>query len=256
MPSGYGYSAGLRELPPDDMAPVIEWDDFLTYVLDWQQNQHLALIGPTEQGKTNTLYWLLQQRAYVAFLCTKIKDETLSRYAQQGGYERLQDWPPKKGWPVKREVRPDEMPKRLIWPDAGRLDAEARQQEVFDRALADIYVQGGWCAVWDDYWYLVKILKLGLTSKKMLLNARSNDIPFVLATQRVAGQNNVEIFDQSTHLLFYRDNDERNLKTIGGVGWLSSGPIRAFVASLEQYQFLYVNTRTGYMYRSRAPELT
>lgn len=253
----YGYRPELRELPPDDLAPVVEWDDFLTYVLKWRQNQHLALIGPTEQGKTNMLYWLLRQRGFVTFFCTKIRDATLDGYAAQGGYQKIEDWPPteRKFLFFKREVTAEEMPRRLLWPDATSINAEERQREVFGRAIADIYTQGGWCTVWDDYWYLAKILGLGRSSKKMLLNARSNDIPFVLATQRVAGQDNVEIFDQSTHLLFFRDNDERNLKTIGGVGWLASGPIRAFVASLDQYQALYVNTRTGDMYRTMAPEL-
>ena len=65
----------------------------------------------------------------------------------------------------------------------------------------------------------------------------------------------MEIFDQADHILFFRDNDEANLRRIGGVGWLSSDLIRGHVANLEQFQFLYVNTRSGWMYRSRAPEL-
>jgi hypothetical protein len=248
---------GLRDLPPDDMAPVLGWDDFLTYALIWKQNQHLALIGPTEQGKTNTLYWLLDAyRKYVAFFSTKIKDETLNAYIAKGTYSRCDDWPPWRSFgPVKQAVTAKQMPRRLVWPDATSINAEARQIEVFNRAIADIYRDGGWCPVWDDYWYLVNILGLSRVSKKMLLNARSNNIPFALATQRVAGNNNVEIFDQSTHLMFFRDNDERNLKTIGGVGWLASGPIRAFVANLDPYQSLYVNTRSGHMYRTTAPEL-
>jgi hypothetical protein len=64
-----------------------------------------------------------------------------------------------------------------------------------------------------------------------------------------------EVFDQTRHLFFWRDNDELNLKRIGGVGWLASGPIRAFVANLEPFQTLYVNNRTGHMYRTTAPEL-
>ena len=77
----------------------------------------------------------------------------------------------------------------------------------------------------------------------------------MLGAQRPAGNRLVEIFDQADHLLFFRDNDESNLKRIGGVGWLSSDLIRAHVANLEPYQFLYTNTRNGMMYRSTAPEL-
>jgi hypothetical protein len=148
------------------------------------------------------------------------------------------------------------MPRRLVWPDASSLDAEVKQRRVFDKALADIYTSGGWCTVWDDYWYLTNILGLEKTGKKFLMNARSNDIPFVLGAQRPAGNRLVEIFDQAEHLLFFRDNDEANLKRIGGVGWLDSALIRAHVAHLEPFQFLYTNTRSGHMYRSRAPELS
>ena len=97
---------------------------------------------------------------------------------------------------------------------------------MFTKALDDIYVQGGWCTVFDDWWYLGQILGLEKTGKKFLMNARSNDIPFVLGAQRPAGNRLVEIFDQAEHLLFFRDNDEQNLRRIGGVGWLDSTLIR------------------------------
>jgi len=77
----------------------------------------------------------------------------------------------------------------------------------------------------------------------------------MVCAQRPAGNRLVELFDQATHLCFFRDNDEPNLKRIGGVGWLSADMLRGFVARLEPYQFLYVNTRNGWMYRSTAPKL-
>ena len=251
MSSGYD----LRGLPPEDMAPVVDWDDFREYVLDWKQNQHMGFVGPTEQGKTNMAYHLLQQRDYVTYFAIKTNDEVLDAYGQAGGYERLQDWPPRKGVIFKRDVRPDEMPRRLLWPDATQLDSEAEQTRVFGKALRDIYAQGGWCPVFDDYWYLAHILGFERETKKFLANARSNYIPMVICAQRPAGNRLVELFDQATHLFFFRDNDEPNLKRISGVGWLSSEAIKGFVANLDQYQALYVNTRNGWMYRTTAPKL-
>lgn len=252
----YRRSAAIRDRPPDDTAPVVEWDDFLTYCCDWRQDEHFALIGPTGQGKTTALHGLVDAyRQYVAYFGTKPKDLTLDAYLASGAYVRTQDWPMKKGRVLKRAVSASDAPKRLIWPDATQLDADARQKEVFQRALNDIYVQGGWCVAMDDWWYLCFILGLERESKKMLMNARSNDIPFALCAQRPAGNRLVEIFDQSSHLLFFRDNDEPNLKRIGGVGWTSSDLIRGHVANLDPYQALYVNTRSGYLYRTTAPEL-
>lgn len=262
MPAQYGYRPELRELPPDDMAPVIDWDDFMTYVigssdpqLRWKQDQHMALIGPTDSGKSTALHGMLPLRKYVTFFGTKIRDRTLQSFIDDGTFERLKDWPPKKGRIFRRDLTAAEMPRRLLWPDATQLNSEPEQIRVFSKALSDIYTQGGWCPVFDDYWYLAHILGFEKQTKKFLANARSNYIPMVVCAQRPAGNRLVELFDQATHLFFFRDNDEPNLKRISGVGWLSSDAIRALVANLEPYQFLYVNTRTGWMYRSRAPEL-
>src|SRR5260221_12136900 len=54
------------EPPPDDMAPVLDWEVFRQEFL-WKQNQHLGIVGPTEQGKTNLVYHLLDQRDYVVY---------------------------------------------------------------------------------------------------------------------------------------------------------------------------------------------
>ena len=60
-----------REAPPDTLAPVVEWDDFMKYVFDWQQSQHVGLIGPTESGKSTLQYAILPKRKYVTFFATK-----------------------------------------------------------------------------------------------------------------------------------------------------------------------------------------
>jgi hypothetical protein len=244
--------------PPDELAPILSFDDFITYELDWQQDQHAGEIGPNGQGKTNLAYILLEEyRKYVAYFVIKSKDKTLQAYLDSGRYERIYDWPPvKKGaFGRSRIITAQEMPRRLVWPDASSLHAEAEQRRVFTAALDDIYVEGGWCPVFDDYWYLAHILGFEKETKKMLANARSNDIPMLICAQRPSGNRLVEIFDQTTHLFFFRDNDEPNLRRISGVGTLSSKAIQGFVANLEPFQFLYVNTRTGKMFRSTAPEL-
>jgi energy-coupling factor transporter ATP-binding protein EcfA2 len=258
----YGQLDTIRDLPPDEMAPVLEWDDFMTYVvgssdptLRWAQNQHMALVGPTDCGKSTALHGMLPLRNYVTFFGTKIKDATLSGMVEQGDFERIGDWPPMKGRrPFRREVTADEMPRRLLWPDVSSLEAVPGLAPVFQRATSDIYGQGGWCTVYDEFWLQCEILGMRQTAKIMLQQARSNDISLVMGMQRPAWIP-PEVFDQTRHLLFWRDNDELNLKRIGGVGWLAAGPIRSFVANLDPYQLLYVNNRTGNMYRTTAPEL-
>jgi hypothetical protein len=144
------------------------------------------------------------------------------------------------------------MPRRLVWPDAGdRRQARAQQMDTFHAMLDDVWSAGGVCIVWDDFWYLVRLLGLELDAKQMLLNARSNDSPQVIAAQRGAGNRMVELFDQPTHLFFARETDARNLQLLGPANSVRRG----FVANLDRYQFFYENTRTDQRYRVTAPLL-
>lgn len=247
------------DLPPmttltlDDIAPEVSWGYFLGYVFDWKQDEHVAEIGPTGTGKSNLTYQILPLRDFVTFFATKPRDKTLEKFAVSGGFKRIEDWPPVKGkGPFKRELTAEEMPKRLLWPDAKSLHSIHIQREVFGKAIADIYAQGGWCVVWDEFWYMCTLLKLETEARVLLQQARANLISFVIGAQRPS-RIPLEVFDQATHLFFSRDNDERNLERISGVGWLAAKPIMALVASLRPWQFLYINTRTGHMYRVTAP---
>ncbi len=246
-----------RQAPPETMAPVVEWDDFMKYVFDWRQNQHVGLVGPTDSGKSTLQYAILPRRKYVTFFATKPRDETLNAFAEQGGFVRIEDWPPRKGRNGKgRILTAEEMPRRLLWPDATRMGPETleNQRQVFLRAFHDIYGSGGWCVVWDEFWMMTRILGLEEEARIFLQQARSNDISFLMGMQRPS-RIPLEVFDQSTHLFFWRDNDEANLKRMGGIGWMSANEIRYFVANLEPYQVLYLNTRRGWMYRTTAPDI-
>jgi hypothetical protein len=242
----------LPQAPPDEYAPVLDWDTFMGRVFEWRQNQHIAIIGPTEQGKTNLAYHLLPLRSYVAYLGIKSEDETLDAFAAQGGYQRTYDWPPTTGRFRKRPATWDQMPRRLVWPDArDRRAARIEQQRVFGACLDDIWASGKVCVVWDDFWYLVRILGMELDAKQNLLNARSAWSPQVIIAQRFGGNRMVELGDQPTHLFFAREDDPRNLQLLGP----ASSMRRGFVANLDRYQFHYENTRTGQRYRVTAPLL-
>jgi hypothetical protein len=242
----------LPEAPPDEHAPIIEFGLFMDRVFEWKQNQHIGVIGPTEQGKTNLLYYLLQLREYVAYLGIKSRDLTLEAFAKQGGYQRVYDHPPMVGRVHKKPATWDEMPRRLVWPDASnRRLARAEQVRVFGNCLDEIWGIGCVTVVWDDFWYLVRILGMELDAKQNLLNARSNDSPQVIAAQRGAGNRMVELIDQPTWLFWARETDPRNLQLLGP----ASSIRRGFVAHLDRFQFLVENTRTGVMYRTTAPEL-
>lgn len=225
-------------------APRIPWDVF-SAGLHWKQGEHIALIGPTGQGKTTMMIQLLQKHPFVVAFATKPRDRTMDALIAYGGYVKLDRW---------RSLDPAKFPRRVLWPDATDLHSDKLQSEVFHNAFARIYKEGGWTVALDETWYMDDVLKLEKDIKIYLLQARSNDISLASAFQRPAWVPR-ELYTSSTHLFFWRTNDETDLKSLGGIGAKSADLIREIVVDLESHQVLYVNTRTGAMCRTRCPDV-
>lgn len=226
-------------------APRIPWDEFIRDFFRWQQGEHVALIGPTGQGKTTLLHNLLPLHPYVVVFATKPRDESMEGLIKTGGYYPIKRW---------QSLDPKKFPRRVLWPDAFDLDSLQHQREVFHHAFARIYREGGWTIAVDELWYINNILKLEMDVKTYLLQARALGISLLVATQRPAWVP-LEVYDQSTHLFFWRDNDETNLKRLSGISFRSADLIRSVVSDLDRFQVLYINTRTGEMLRTRSPKI-
>lgn len=223
-------------------APRIPWDVFITRELQWRQGEHFALIGPTGQGKTTMLLNLLPIHPYVTVFGTKPKDDTMDRLVKSG-YLKMKHW---------RSLDARNVPRRVLWPNARRLNSVAHQKAVFADAFDRIYREGNWTVAIDELWYFTNILGLEQDVKLYLLQARSIGISLFAATQRPANVP-LEVYDQSTHLMFWRENDRRNLDRLSEINSRDAALVREIVRNLDDYQVLYVNTRTGKMLRTRVP---
>ena len=235
--------ARLRDSQIDDVAPRIDYAQFLSHVFEWKQGQHISLIGPTDAGKTTMALHLLDMAHYVTVFATKPKDETLDAL-QHVGYRKMLRW---------KSYDPALIPKRLLWPKADQLYSATRQRAIFQEALNNIYPQGGWCVYFDELWFMCKQLKLETEVKTFLTQARSNKISMMLATQRPAHVP-LEIYDMPHHLFFWNDNDQRNLDRISGISYANAAVIKDIVVHLEDHEVLYVHTRKkNFLYRFTAP---
>lgn len=234
-------SVRWRNTDTESIAPVVEWTDFVS-AFTWNQGEHIAMIGPTGSGKTTLALHLLDIRTYITVLATKPKDSTLDNLLNSG-YRKMEVW---------KDYDPVRVPKRLIWPDATDLYSAVRQQRAFRTAMHHMYRQGGWCIYIDELWFIVHHLKLELEVKTFLQQSRSINISLVALTQRPAHVP-LEVYDQSTHLFFWLDNDERNLKRLSGISWKNAKDVQRLIAGLERHQVLYINTRTGEMMRVTPP---
>lgn len=225
------------------VAPRVPWDVFISNI-EWKQGEHVGLVGPTGQGKTTLMLALLPQRTYTAVFATKPRDTSMDRLIESGGYRRFERW---------ENIPPSKVPRRVIWPNARHIDAEFQQKKVFKNAFGAIYREGGWCCVLDEGYYVADILGLKREMRTYWTQARALEISFVVATQRPAWVP-LEMYDSSTHLFLWRTKEEAGLRRLSALGGsVDSIVVKYMIQNLEQYQCLYVNTRTGQMMRTRAP---
>lgn len=224
----------------NEEVPLVPWDEFLPS-MKWRQGEHVSLIGPTGAGKTTLAHAILPKRKFVVVVATKPRDSSLSAL-KRDGFEVVRSFPD--------HVATDVTPKLILWPNMKRVGDARKQQKTIGRALNEIFVQGGWTVYVDELRYVSSTLRMKPLLELLWQQGRSLGVSLVGGTQRPAHVP-LMLYDQATHLFFWRDNDDANLKRIGGIGFLDANLVRNTVAQLPLHETLYINTRTGSMTRTK-----
>lgn len=240
--------AGNRFTPapaPDVDIPHVAWDTFMADHFVWRQGEHVTMVGPTGSGKTTAAMAILPQRSFVLALAMKPKDDTMNALIKSAGYLKVKDW---KAIPA---IRLRKVLRAVLWPRYRSVRDVGNQAVVFDEALDNAFIAGGWCLYVDELFWAAK-LGLNPQLEAWWTQGRSNNLTVIAGTQRPA-HISLLAYDQATHLFFWRDNDEANLKRISGLNGSSAKLVKYVVSNLARHDTLYVNTRTGAMVVTRAP---
>lgn len=221
--------------------PEVSWSDFRRN-LRWKQGEHVTLIGPTGAGKTTLALELLPLRDYVITFGTKRRDPVL-RELRKDGYVQVPDW---------TISDPEVLPKVILSPPLKRGVASLNdQRKIFKEALVTVFRQGGWCMYLDEARYVTEYLKLKEDVELLWQQGRSLGVSVLAGAQR---PRHIPLlaYDQATHLFFWQDNDESNLRRIGEIGGkVNPRVVQRQVSMLHSHQVLYVNARTGEAARTR-----
>ena len=222
------------------MIELQPWDDFLAG-FKWQQGEHVSMVGPTGTGKTTLGMELLPKRTFVVVIGTKPRDATLTGLKKKG-FKIIRSFP--------EHIDAETKPKLILWPKFEKPSDIRKQARVVGKAMALMFAQGGWTVFVDEIRYVSETLKLKAMLELYWQQGRSIKLSLMGGTQRPAFVP-LMMYDQATHLFFWRDNDKRNLEVIGGLGALDAAEIREAVANLAPHVTLYVNTRTGEMIETK-----
>lgn len=221
--------------------PVVEWGDFRPWFLEnWNQGEHVTMVGPTGWGKTRLAQEILVIRSYLAVFGVKGKDRSMEEMIRTLGLVRQRTW------------QPDVADRIALWPDirgAGR-NHRQQQRDVFLRALDSIFRMGGWCPVFDEIVYLSETLNLDDELKFLLNQGRSSYISVVSATQRPAFIP-LACYDMASHLFLWKFNDHRNAARVSELTGTASPVVRGEIMELPKYEFIYINKDTGLRVRSK-----
>lgn len=229
-----------------------EWDMFLGWFKDeWEPGKHVALIGPTGEGKSTFAVGVLDLRKWVLAVDPKGEDETLAA----SGYTRITRWPP----PSEiRDQIAEGRPARLIVGGSTRTRHEMeRLADLMREAIEGVRAEGGWTIYADEFQLLADRRMYGLDKEveALLIAARSRGTSVVTAFQAPAWVPKAGT-RQATFTVMWPTRDRVMIKTVAEAMGRPWHELAEAVDELPSYHVLVIPKRIrAPMVITHAPKL-
>ena len=165
----------------------------------WEPGQHIAMIGPTGEGKSTFAGGLLSLRKWVMALDPKGEDETLGRTGYQrvatlpssnrGPLWRVRNWDAARTWDRIEQAIAEDLPARIIVGGPARTEVQdAANQDLMRRSFLYARESGGWTVYVDEFELISsqRMFHLGPQVERMLISARRDGTSVVTSFQAAA----------------------------------------------------------------------
>ncbi len=221
---------------------AMSWDEFVAWwAANWEQGQHVGIIGPTGSGKTTIEVALCQVRRWVMALDPKGGDHSLAA----SGWARVTKWP--LSLRMREQIRDGE-PARLI---VGKVVRTRPQRQANRTLLATVvpalWEQGNWTVVVDELQLLTdrRFFNLADDVVELLIAARNRGISVVSALQRVSvgqqtGGASSTVGDQVTWLAVAYTRDDRMVQRLAELLGRPVAEVRKVITALPPYTWVIV----------------
>lgn len=227
----------------DPETPTVEgvdWDDFVAWFPTvWEQGQHIALIGPTGEGKTTVAAQLMLMRKYVLALDPKGGDSTLS-LLEQRGFNRITSWPPPRE--TRDEIQEGKPAKLIVGQRIDKHSDQAKLKTLFQKTLEGAFADKGWTVYIDELQIAAdrSMMNLMKSIEMNLIAARDRYVSMVTSFQRPANVPRTAA-DQATWLFIFYTRDRDTVDRIAEMMGRPKDEVRGAISALQRHCVLIVN---------------